>query len=93
MNEFNHIGTNFQGRQIIVNADDFGADRHRDAGIAAAVAAGAVTSVSVLANGPSLDDGRHRPRRHRGGDAGVAMPVGAEIICVDNKSLHLKTLA
>ncbi|OQB50103.1 MAG: hypothetical protein BWX98_02638 [Candidatus Aminicenantes bacterium ADurb.Bin147] len=38
-------------------------------------------------------DGRHRPRRHRGGDAGVAMPVGAEIICVDNKSLHLKTLA
>lgn len=57
VNEFNHIGTNFQGRQIIVNADDFGADRHRDAGIAAAVAAGAVTSVSVLANGPSLDDG------------------------------------
>ncbi|MDI9569231.1 MAG: ChbG/HpnK family deacetylase [Pseudomonadota bacterium] len=44
-------------RRIIVNADDFGADRHRDAGIAAAVAAGAVTSVSVLANGPSLDDG------------------------------------
>ena len=44
-------------KRLIVNADDFGADRHRDAGIAAAVAAGAVTSVSVLANGPSLDDG------------------------------------
>ena len=40
-------------KQLIVNADDFGADRCRDEGIAAAVAAGVVTAVSVLANGPA----------------------------------------
>jgi len=44
-------------KQLMVNADDFGADACRNQGIAAAVAAGAVTAVSVLINGPAFADG------------------------------------
>ncbi len=44
-------------KQLIVNADDFGADSCRNRGIAAAVAAGAVTAVSVLVNGPAFAAG------------------------------------
>lgn len=43
-------------RQLIVNADDFGADVYRNQGITEAVDAGIVTSVSVLVNGPAFDD-------------------------------------
>jgi len=46
----------FKMRQLIVNADDFGADAYRNRGIAEAVDAGVVTSVSVLVNGPAFDD-------------------------------------
>ncbi len=45
-----------QMRQLIVNADDFGADAYRNQGIAEAVDAGVVTSVSLLVNGPAFDD-------------------------------------
>lgn len=52
----------------MVNADDLGADETRNEGIAEAVAAGAVTSVSLLANGPALEHGLARlralPGRH-----------------------------
>jgi len=44
-------------RQLIVNADDLGADEARNAGIFEAIREGAVTSVSILANGPALEDG------------------------------------
>jgi predicted glycoside hydrolase/deacetylase ChbG (UPF0249 family) len=40
-------------RQIIINADDLGADASRNDGIFDAVRAGIVTSVSILANGPA----------------------------------------
>lgn len=41
---------------LVVNADDLGADRARNHGIFDAVRAGAVTSVSVLANGPAFTE-------------------------------------
>lgn len=44
-------------KHLIVNADDLGADEARNAGIVAAIQAGAVTSVSILANGPAFADG------------------------------------
>ncbi len=47
----------FYMKQLIINADDFGADSCRNRGIAAAVAAGAVTAVSVLVNGPAFAEG------------------------------------
>jgi chitin disaccharide deacetylase len=43
-------------KRLIVNADDFGADAGRNAGIAEAIEAGIVTSVSLLANGPAFAD-------------------------------------
>jgi chitin disaccharide deacetylase len=43
-------------RQLIVNADDLGADVARNNGIFEAVKAGAVTSVSILVNAPAFDD-------------------------------------
>jgi len=49
-------------KQLIVNADDWGADKSRNAGIFEAIAAGAVTSVSILPNGPALTDGLRRIR-------------------------------
>ena len=49
-------------RQLIVNADDLGADEDRNAGIFEAIGAGSVTSVSLLANGPALGDALKRIR-------------------------------
>jgi predicted glycoside hydrolase/deacetylase ChbG (UPF0249 family) len=49
-------------KQLIVNADDLGADPSRNAGIFEAIAAGVVTSVSILPNGPALRDGLRRIR-------------------------------
>lgn len=43
-------------RKLIVNADDLGADEGRNSGILEAVRAGAVKSVSLLANGPATDE-------------------------------------
>jgi chitin disaccharide deacetylase len=40
-------------KQIIINADDLGADTERNDGIFEAIRAGIVTSVSILANGPA----------------------------------------
>lgn len=49
-------------RQLIVNADDLGADEERNAGIFEAIGAGSVTSFSILANGPALGDALKRIR-------------------------------
>ncbi len=43
-------------RRLIVTADDLGADEGRNAGIFRAVASGSATSVSLLPNGPALED-------------------------------------
>lgn len=43
-------------KRLVVNADDLGADEARNRGIFEAIEAGAVTSVSVLANAPALRD-------------------------------------
>lgn len=43
-------------RALVVNADDAGADTGRNAGIFEAIEAGSVTSVSILANGPAVED-------------------------------------
>jgi chitin disaccharide deacetylase len=43
-------------KRLIVNADDLGVDKARNAGIFEAIAAGSVTSCSLLSNGPALED-------------------------------------
>lgn len=47
-------------KRVIINADDLGADDARNKGIAEAVRAGTVTSVSILANGRALEDALRR---------------------------------
>jgi predicted glycoside hydrolase/deacetylase ChbG (UPF0249 family) len=47
-------------RRLIINADDLGADEARNAGIFEAILAGAVTSASILPNGPGLLDALNR---------------------------------
>ncbi len=49
-------------KQLIVNADDLGADEARNAGIFEAIEAGVVTSASLLPNGPALEDALRRIR-------------------------------
>jgi chitin disaccharide deacetylase len=49
-------------KQLIVNADDLGADEPRNNGIFEVIKAGAVTSVSILPNGPALKDAVDRIR-------------------------------
>jgi chitin disaccharide deacetylase len=41
-------------KRLIINADDLGADESRNDGIFEAIAADAVTSISILPNGPAL---------------------------------------
>jgi len=43
-------------RGLIINADDLGTDEARNAGIFEAIREGMVTSVSLLANGPAVED-------------------------------------
>ena len=43
-------------KQLVINADDFGADEARNAGIIEAIQKGIVTSASILANGPAFKD-------------------------------------
>jgi chitin disaccharide deacetylase len=49
-------------KRLIVNADDLGADKARNAGIIEAIAAGVVTSVSILPTGPAFADAVRRLR-------------------------------
>jgi chitin disaccharide deacetylase len=49
-------------KRLIVNADDLGADEARNAGIFEAIAAGVVTSVSILPTGPAIADAIRRIR-------------------------------
>ena len=43
-------------KRLIINADDLGADEARNAGIFEGIEAGTVTSVSILPNGPALQE-------------------------------------
>ena len=47
-------------KRLIINADDLGADEARNAGIFEGIQAGTVTSVSILPNGPALQDALNR---------------------------------
>ncbi len=49
-------------KRVIINADDLGADVPRNEGVVEAIRAGTVTSVSILANGPALEDALQRIR-------------------------------
>jgi predicted glycoside hydrolase/deacetylase ChbG (UPF0249 family) len=49
-------------KRLIVNADDLGADKARNAGIFETIDAGVVTSASILPNGPALEDALSRLR-------------------------------
>ncbi|MBN1698108.1 MAG: ChbG/HpnK family deacetylase [Spirochaetales bacterium] len=56
---------------LIVNADDFGLAPHINRGIIEAVEAGAVNSVSLVANGTALPEAVAFCRRRRGLDTGI----------------------
>jgi predicted glycoside hydrolase/deacetylase ChbG (UPF0249 family) len=47
-------------KRLIINSDDLGADEARNTGILEAIQAGIVTSVSILPNGPALQDALNR---------------------------------
>jgi predicted glycoside hydrolase/deacetylase ChbG (UPF0249 family) len=49
-------------RRLVINADDLGADEPRNEGIFEAIEAGVVTSATVFANGPALEDALTRIR-------------------------------
>ena len=70
-------------KRLIVNADDLGADAARNRGIFEAVEAGAVTSVSLLANGPAFEDAVERLKTARG----KAVSVGFHINLSQGKPL------
>jgi len=77
-------------KRLIVNADDLGADEARNRGIFEAIDAGVVTSVSLLANGPSfedaarrirnLDPGRISPGLHFNLSEGVPVAAGLKLL-------------
>jgi predicted glycoside hydrolase/deacetylase ChbG (UPF0249 family) len=50
-------------KKLIINADDFGADEGRNAGILEAIRAKIVSSVSLLANGTAVEDSLKAIRR------------------------------
>jgi len=50
-------------RQLVINADDLGADEGRNQGIFEAIESGSVTSASILVNGPGLKDVLAKVRR------------------------------
>lgn len=50
-------------RQLIVHADDLGADQGRNDGIFEALEAGVATAASIIANGPAVEDALRRARR------------------------------
>ncbi|MFA5181195.1 MAG: ChbG/HpnK family deacetylase [Syntrophales bacterium] len=62
-------------KQIIINADDLGADVCRNKGIAEAVDAGVVTSVSILVNGPAFDDALARLPAWQGRGVSIGLHV------------------
>jgi chitin disaccharide deacetylase len=77
-------------KQLIVNADDLGAGEARNAGIFDAIEAGSVTSVSILPNGPALEDALRgiRALRLKGVSFGVhfniseGKPIAAASRCI-----------
>jgi chitin disaccharide deacetylase len=76
-------------KYLIINADDFGADVCRNQGIAEAVDAGVVTSISVLVNGPAFDDALARlPAWQRRG-VSVGLHVNLSEGCPVGKGLYI----
>jgi predicted glycoside hydrolase/deacetylase ChbG (UPF0249 family) len=62
-------------RQLIINADDLGADEARNAGIFEAIGAGTTTAVSLLANGPALNDALCRIRSLHGHTLSIGIHI------------------
>lgn len=62
-------------KMLIINADDFGADAFRNAGILEAMEAGAVTDTTILVNGPAFQDALRGAR----GRFGAARPLGLHL--------------
>lgn len=58
-------------RQLIVNADDLGADAPRNTGIFEAIESGSVASVSILANGPATREALRTLAGMRGVSCGL----------------------
>jgi chitin disaccharide deacetylase len=52
-------------KRLIVNADDLGSDEARNAGIFEGIAAGIITSCSILSNGPAFGDAVKRIKRFK----------------------------
>jgi predicted glycoside hydrolase/deacetylase ChbG (UPF0249 family) len=66
--------------RLIVNADDLGNGQAMDRGIFSAFEKGIVTSVSLLANGPSFSAAAHEARMQR-------LPVGVHLNLAEGRSL------
>ena len=62
-------------KQLIVNADDLGADEARNAGIFEAILSGAVTSASILPNGPALEQALKIIKGLRSGEVSFGLHV------------------
>jgi predicted glycoside hydrolase/deacetylase ChbG (UPF0249 family) len=62
-------------KRLIINADDCGADKARNAGIFEAIEKGAVTGISILPNGPAFDDAVRRIHSLRAKDISCGLHV------------------
>lgn len=62
-------------KMLIINADDFGADVYRNAGILEAIGAGAVTDTSILVKGPAFQDALREQRAR----FGASRPLGLHL--------------
>lgn len=62
-------------KDLIINADDLGADEARNRGIFEAIEAGRVTSVSVLVNGDGFEDAGERWKSLRNKDTSLGIHI------------------
>jgi len=69
------------GRQLVVNADDFGFTRDVNRGIIEAHTRGILTATTLMANGNAFDDAVALAHRHPGLD------VGCHLVLVQGRSL------
>jgi predicted glycoside hydrolase/deacetylase ChbG (UPF0249 family) len=78
-------------KQLIVNADDLGADEERNAGIFEAIDAGSVTSVSILVNGPAFENAVMGIRRLRLSSISVGLHLNLSEGCPISSGMNQLT--
>jgi chitin disaccharide deacetylase len=78
-------------KNLIVNADDLGADESRNEGIFEAIDAGVVTSVSILANGTAVDSALRGIRSRRDCDVSYGIHINLSEGVPRSRGLRLLT--